>query len=408
MHSRLRFLMLVGAAFLAVANSVVFALPVQTIYGEIRVRRIVVESDTPAFAALARKAFAAHGDYELSGEAANVPHLRLTKISDSAVNLVYQAGGTRITRDITGATWRDAVLRACDAVLVRDGNLPFFAGRLAFASDRTGKKEIYVGDLFLGEVRPVTNYGSICVSPRWTDNGKEVLYTTYANGNFTDIYAVNVSTGARRGVVVGARGSSIGAVSNPRTGQIAFSSSSLGDMDIFLADASGRNARRFISTKGVETDPAWSADGGRLAFTSGPAGRPSIHIASVPGSGAARRINTGFNYATEPSWNPVFPDKIAFTYQSGGFHIGVVDTRTGVVEKVATTPVGNYTHPVWCADGRHIVAVKIAGRATRLVLIDTKPSANSRSGKKVTVISGPQMANCFEPDYAGGEYARRR
>jgi Tol biopolymer transport system component len=413
MRTRLRFLMLAGSAVftLALAPAALLADPVSTIRGEIRARRIAVESDTPALAALARKAFAAHGGYELSSAAPNVPLLRLAKIGDSAVSLVLKTGGSQITQDVTGATWREAALRACDAVLVRDGHRPFLSGQIAFVSDRTGKKEVHAGDLFLDEVRPLTNYGSICVSPRWTGDGREILHTTYVNGNFTDIYAVNASTGARRGVIVGARGSSIGAVSNPRTGQIAFASSSLGDMDIFLADATGRNARRFIATtKGVETDPAWSADGTKLAFTGGPAGRPNIHVAEVPGSGTSRRINTGFNYATEPSWNPVFPEKIAFTYQSGGFHLGIVDTRTGAVEKIKTKPAGNYTHPVWCADGRHIVAVKIAGKSSRLVLIDTKTGVAGKpnpNGEKVTVLSGPQMSNCFDPDYYAGEHARR-
>ena len=352
---------------------------------------ISVRSSTPAIASLARKAFNAHGDYALAEKASL--SLQLSKVNDTTVSLSLHSPkrGARVAQDISGATLEEATLRACDAVLASEGKRPFFAGKLTFTSDRTGKKEIYASDLFLSTVRPLTNYGSISLAPRWTYDGTEVLYTTYANQNFTDIYAVNVLTGRRRNIIVNARGTTIGAASNPRTGQIAFASSARGDMDIYLADASGANVRRIVSTKGVETDPAWSADGSRLALSSGAAGSPGIHIATLPG-GALQRVKTTFNYSTEPAWNPVYSTKIAFTYLSGSFGIAVVDTASGKVSPVKTNPAGNYANPAWCADGRHVVATRIAGSSSRLALIDTE------SGK-ITVISGEQMANCTSPDY---------
>ena len=71
-----------------------------------------------------------------------------------------------------------------------------------------------------------------------------------------------------------------------------------------------------VRLAGLRT-PSWSPDGARFALTSGPLGRPGIYLASSAGGGLTR-VATGYGYSTEPRWNPVFPNQIVFTYQSGG------------------------------------------------------------------------------------------
>lgn len=353
---------------------------------------VAVESNDAQVAALARAAFNAHGAYRVV--AAGSARIQLRKLSDTSVAVTCQAGGGQTEQTVSGGDWVEATLRACDVAVVATGrsqNLrPFFAGRLAFVSDRTGKKEIYGSDLFLQAVRPLTNLNSISITPHWVRGGQEVLFTTYHNNNFTDIYAVNVASRELRDVVVGVRGTTIGAVSNPVNGDLAFASSARGNMDIYTANAAGKNTRVLARTDGVESDPAWAANGRELYFTSGPNGRPSIHVIGTSG-GTPRRIATpGYGYATEPAANPVDAGKVAFTFQRGGFGIGVVDTRIGEVRVI--TKAGSFMHPVWCADGRHLVATQVAGRANSLVLVDSETG-------KTTRLSPAQMANCSEADY---------
>ncbi|MDR2981425.1 MAG: hypothetical protein LBV12_04170 [Puniceicoccales bacterium] len=355
---------------------------------------VIITSNDTNVGALANKAFGAHGAYKITNQATN--KIQLTKNSDTSITLVCEMpnAGKRATQNIVGVDWRDTTLRACDAAVTITGESqklrPFFLGKLAFVSDRTGKKEIYVSDLFLNSVRPVTNLNSISNTPHWTRDGKEVLFTTYVNNNFTDIYAVNTSTGKLREVIVGVRGTTSGAVMNPLSGTLAFSSSARGNMDVYTTTSGQKEAKAIVKTDDVDTDPAWSADGLRLAFVSGPNGRPGVYTVSSSG-GATVRIPTGYNYATEPAWNPVDITKIAFTFQTGRtFGIGVVDTASR--DTTAVTKNGNFQHASWCADGRHIVATRESGKSYSLVLIDTE------SGK-TTALSGPQMANCTEADY---------
>ncbi len=354
---------------------------------------VTVEANDAQVGALARAAFSAHGAYRVvaSGNA----RIQLRKVSDTSIAVTCQSGGAQTEQTVSGGDWVEATLRACDAAVVvtgRSQNLrPFFAGRLAFVSDRTGKKEIYSSDLFLQSVRPLTNLNSISITPHWVRGGQEVLFTTYHNNNFTDIYAVNVASRQLRDVVVGVRGTTIGAVSNPVNGDLAFASSARGNMDIYTANASGKNTKALARTDGVESDPSWAVNGSELYFTSGPNGRPSIHVIGTSG-GTPRRIATpGYGYATEPAANPVETGKIAFTFQRNGvFGIGIVDTRTGEVK--AITKAGSFMHPTWCADGRHLVATQVAGQANSLVLLDSETGKTAR-------LSPAQMANCTEADY---------
>ena len=308
--------------------------------------------------------------------------------------MLFRSGG-QTEQTVSGNDWVEATLKACDAAVVATGRSqslrPLFAGRLAFVSDRTGKKEVYSSDLFLQAARPLTNLNSVSIMPHWVRGGQEVLFTTYHNNNFTDIYAVNVGSRQLRDVVVGVRGTTIGAVSNPATGDLAFASSARGNMDIYRADAAGKNTRALVRTEGVESDPSWTRNGGELYFTSGPNGRPSIHVVGASG-GTPRRIATpGYGYATEPAPNPIDGGKIAFTFQQGGaFGIGIVDTKTSEVKAVSKG--GSFMHPAWCADGRHLVATQVSGQATSLVLLDSETG-------KTTRLSPAQMANCAEADY---------
>jgi TolB protein len=189
--------------------------------------------------------------------------------------------------------------------------------------------------------------------------------------------------------IVGVSGA-LGAASSGPDGRIVFASSNRGTMDIFVAGPSGQGASRVIvapNKEVVNTDPCWSPDGSRFALTSGPSGRPGIYLASSAG-GALTRVSTGYNYCTEPRWNPSNAQQIIFTYSAGGvLHLGLIDFAKGTVVPVETASPMALSHASWCADGRHVVATQ----GTGIAVVDTVTG-------KATRLSTAQLGDCYQPD----------
>jgi len=294
---------------------------------------------------------------------------------------------------VEGRDEHDLILQVADAVVVGLGKRwqlkPLFAGtKVAFVSRYSGKQEIYVTNLARSRTLRLTNYQSTTISPRWSADGARVYFVTSFRSGFPEIFSSN-GIGEAAKVITNVRGALGGASSGP-DGRIAFASSNKGTMDIFVAGPRGEAPRLVVGTDGVDADPCWSPDGARFALTSGPLGHPGIYLASSAGGGLTR-VPTGYNYSTEPRWNPVVPNQIVFTYQSGGLGLGLIDLGAGTVSKVPAVSSLNLSHASWCADGRHLVATQASASTGWLAVVDTVTG-------KVTRLSPAAMGDCSEPD----------
>ncbi len=112
--------------------------------------------------------------------------------------------------------------------------------------------------------------------------------------------------------------------------------------------------------------------------------------------GAMTRIQTNAsNYCTEPAWNPVYPNLIAFTAAvrgagSTGFQIYVYDMSAKKGDWI--TNGGSSTMPKWTSDGRHLIFTKNFGKNRSIYLVDS-------ATKKQTVLHSEKMGNCGEADF---------
>jgi hypothetical protein len=98
-------------------------------------------------------------------------------------------------------------------------------------------------------------------------------------------------------------------------------------------------------------------------------------------------VATGFSYSTEPRWNPVFPNQLVFTYQSGSLRLGVIDLAAGSVRSIEAASPVPLAHASWCADGRHLVAAQ----GDWLAVVDSVTG-------KVTRLTPSNLGRCSEPD----------
>src|SRR5436309_1138455 len=71
---------------------------------------------------------------------------------------------------------------------------------IAFTSDRTGNKEIYVMDYDGENQRRITGHRSTSLSPAWSPNGESIAYTSFFNGP-PALYLADLGSGRKRPII---------------------------------------------------------------------------------------------------------------------------------------------------------------------------------------------------------------
>jgi TolB protein len=238
--------------------------------------------------------------------------------------------------------------------------------RIAFVSDLTGAKEIYVMDYDGYAPRRVTSDRSIALTPALAPEAKRLLYTGQKSGAWR-LYEVELATG-NRSAMRDLGGLAISPAWHPRGDGYAVAVSMDGNQELVHVTGSGR-IRRLTADPSDDVSPAWSPDGEQIAFTSNRGGSPQVYVMSGKG-GRARRISFGGNYNSEPSWSPA-GDLIAYTCRRGEwFKICVVPARGGASREI-TTGAWDDEGPNFSPDGRHIAFSSNRGGRHDIYMMDT-------------------------------------
>jgi TolB protein len=237
---------------------------------------------------------------------------------------------------------------------------------IAFTSDRTGAKEIFVMDYDGANQRKITGHHSTSMSPAWSPDGGSIAYTSFFNGP-PGIYLADVASGRKRPVVTS--GSfNIGPSFAPDGRHIAFARSVEGNVEIFTADLDGGSLRRLTNSSGIDTNPAWSPKGGEIAFTSSRAGNPSIYLMDAEGANQ-RRVTFEGTYNDGAAWSPE-GDLIAYTSRvDGQFQIAVTNVVT-LESRVLTSGPGENQSPTFSPDGRKIAFTSRRGGKNQIYVMD--------------------------------------
>ena len=356
---------------------------------------INVDSSDPNISKLARRAFALHGGVLVTGKPLDASFLvKIEPAGDSSALITLGSGQPyteQLRRTVSGRDLQNAVLRACDLVIeVTLQSKGFFAGRLAFVCKQSGFSELYTCDLLFTRISPLTADRALITGPKWSPDGSSLLYTTYFKSGFPDIYRIDVDS-RRKTPIATFKGLNSGGASSPDGRQIAMSLSGTGNSEIYVSDSLGKNIRRLTTNKSLETSPSWSPDGRRLVYTSDAPGKPQLYEISSSG-GTARRIPTNISsYCSEPVWNPVDENLIAFTAAvRGGFQIALYDAKKRSSELL--TSGASSLEPTWLRDGRHLVFTQRKGGVIRLMLLDTLT-------KEVSALHAPSFGEASMASY---------
>ena len=252
----------------------------------------------------------------------------------------------------TTSSWRRMSHKVADAVYSRlTGETGYFDSRVVYIAEEgpkgKRKKRLALMDYDGANVRYLTNANNIVLSPRFSPNAREIIYTSYETGS-PRVFLMNVDTLKRR--ILGDQPSMAFAPRfSPDGTKVVMSLSERGNSDIYAVDVASGNKRRLTNSPAIDTAPSFSPDGSKIVFESDRSGGQQIYVMNATG-GTAKRVSNGQGRYGTPVWSPR-GDMIAFTkLNKGRFHIGVMRTD-GSREKLLTASFLD-EGPTWSPNGR--------------------------------------------------------
>lgn len=268
-----------------------------------------------------------------------------------------------------------------------------FTAKIAFVSDVTGNKEIYIMDYDGHNRVQVTNRKSTTMAPAWSPDGKSLIFSSVdknsKNVKNHNLYIYHMPTG-RVKLISNRKGLNSGAQYHPNGDSIILTMSFLGNPEIFTMNPSNKVAKRVTKSFGVDVDPSYNSDGSWITFVSDRSGRSMIYKMQADGSNVTRLTYAG-KYNATPTWSPA-GHKLAFAgWDQGKFDIFIMNPDGTTLERL-TKNMGNNEDPHFAPDGYFIVYSSNRKGKKDLYITNTDNSAHVRITRN--------FGNCEAPKWS--------
>ncbi|MCC7447242.1 MAG: PD40 domain-containing protein [Anaerolineae bacterium] len=137
--------------------------------------------------------------------------------------------------------------------------------------------------------------------PSWSPDGKQIAFASDRTGKW-QIYVVNVDgTNLRKLTNDSANNNNAKWARDAR--YIAFDSDRGGNRDIYVMEADGKNQRQLTHNAADDDEPSWSPDGDSIIFVSDRTGNKNIYLMDADGRNQHALTNTRTaNF--DPDWQP--------------------------------------------------------------------------------------------------------
>lgn len=229
------------------------------------------------------------------------------------------------------------------------GERGVFSTRIAYTQIVKKGKEIGVMNMNGGNAHNITKDKSINLSPAWTPNGSQIVYTSFGRNASPEIAVVGSEGGSSRRIT--SNGSINVSPTFSPNGILTVVSALEGDTEIYLMNMAGNIVKRITNSFGIDVNPSWSPDGSSLVFASERAGRLHIFRSDASG-GSVERLTFVGTQNDNPVWSPK-GDKIAFQSLDGNWDIFLMNPDGSMIQRL-TSSTGNNESPTWSPNGRFI------------------------------------------------------
>lgn len=290
--------------------------------------------------------FVVQGSYVLSANTIEL-EIRLLDVAAGDMFMGKRYKGTLSKKN-------DMLFRFTDSVIKEmTGTEGIASSKIAFVSDKSNAKEVYITDILGEKTRQVTRHKNLVVSPRFLPGGKYLSYTSYHSGN-QNLYITDLNQSKTTRPLSRRKGMNLAPAWSPDGQQMILTLSKDGNPDLFLMNRQGKIIQQLTRRSGINVSPTWSPDGKHIAFVSDRSGRPQIYLMNL-GSKKVQRITFQGSENAEPDWSPA-GDLITYSsLTDGSYQIFTISTRPGSSPRQITSGPGHHESPSWSPDGKQIL-----------------------------------------------------
>lgn len=215
------------------------------------------------------------------------------------------------------------------------------------------------------DIRQLTNDGKMSIFPRWKD--ANTVYFISDRSGATQIWEMNIAA-ERATRKWSFKGTPTGIAVSPDGTRCAAILSFQGNPELYVLQ--GDNYIRLTNTPyDVEGQPTWSPDGKKIAFVRG-VNSQQIWVIDVA-TKKERRLTARGRQNLDPDWGK--DGRIVYITRRAGSQVAVMNPAEGDTNAQVLRAPGNWQHPSWARDGRHVVA----DSSRKLFVLDTLPDGDA-------------------------------
>lgn len=225
--------------------------------------------------------------------------------------------------------------------------------QIAFTSDETGHRNVYVLDIDSGQRKQLTNTTDNEHVPAWSPDGKHLAF-----GSRNQVFLVDAD-GSERTQITRTPGKweAFTPTWSPDGKHLAVASH--GDIFIIPADESATNTSTWIqithSSNNINVLPAWSPHGDQIAFVSvkkDSKDSAEVYVMQRDGSNI-RRLSSDAAPYTKLAWSPDATQLAFVSTRAGNQDIYLIHAD-GTTEVQLTSDRAQDTSPTWSPDGQFV------------------------------------------------------
>lgn len=230
------------------------------------------------------------------------------------------------------------------------GHPGIFRTKIAFVSNASRSKEIYMMGIDGSGLARLTNDRNISLSPAWSPGGGKIAYTFYTQEGFAEIKVYQLGSRAAKQIThKGGINLSPTWMPNGRGLTLLRANS---DSNLYNISLTGRILRRLTNHWGIDIGPSWSPGGDSLVFASERAGGLHLFRTSAGGGGAQRLTFVGYQN-DNPAWSPD-GEKIVFQGRDQGVWDLFIMNSDGSMLQRLTAGTGNNQEPTWAPNSQFL------------------------------------------------------